>query len=153
MAHDLAALLGPHGVARVAELAGRVDRHTVGRWVADRRLLRPRQGVVVLPPAWEDWRTRALAAGLATDGTLSHVSALTVWRVLDDDNGPVHVSVPATRRASRSRGLVVHRVQDLVSDQLDRSLSPRSPARLQTAGARRSVRAAVAEQSNGSAAP
>ena len=69
---DLAGLLGPFGVARTANLAGRVDRHTVGRWVAAGRLLRPHPGVVALPADWEDWRTRALAGVLATDGTLSH---------------------------------------------------------------------------------
>ena len=117
MARDLVPLLGPHGVARASDLAGRVDRHTVGRWVRDGRLLRPHRGVVVAPECWDRWRTRALAGVLATDGTLSHVSALAVWRVIEDD-GPVHVSVPARRRALRSPGLVVHRVQDLDADRL-----------------------------------
>jgi very-short-patch-repair endonuclease len=130
VAHDLPALLGPHGVARVSDLAGRVDRHTVGRWVADRRLLRPYRGVVAWPPAWEDWQTRALAAVLATDGTLSHVSALRVWRVVSEE-GPVHVAVPAGRRALHARGVVVHRVQDLVTDRLGPfpvTPLPRAPA-------------------------
>jgi very-short-patch-repair endonuclease len=73
--------------------------------------------VVALPGSWQDWHTRALAGVMATDGTLSHTAALTVWRVLEDEE-PVHVSVPATRRALRGRGLVVHRVRDLVSDRL-----------------------------------
>jgi very-short-patch-repair endonuclease len=94
-----------------------VDRHTVGRWVRAGRLLRPHRGVVALPASWEEWRTRALAGVLATGGTLSHTSALTIWRVLVD-HGPVHVSVPAGRRALHSRGLVVHRVRDLVTDRL-----------------------------------
>jgi very-short-patch-repair endonuclease len=81
-------------------------------------LLRPHPGVVALPVHWQDWQTRALAAVLATDGTLSHTSALAVWRVLGDVEGSVHVSVPATRRALRSHGLAVHRVQDLESDRL-----------------------------------
>jgi hypothetical protein len=130
VARDLTALLGPHGVVRAADLAGRVDRHTVGRWVSAGRLLRPHRGVVALPDAWDDWRTRALAGVLATRGTLSHTSALTVWRVVVD-HGPVHVSVPAGRRALGSRGLVVHRVHDLVTDHLGPfpvTLLPRSLA-------------------------
>lgn len=101
MARDLLVLLGPHGVARASELAGQVDRHTLGRWVADGRLLRPHRGVLAAPECWPEWRTRALAGVLATDGTLSHSSALAAWRVAEDA-GPVHVSVPADRRALHS---------------------------------------------------
>ena len=118
MPRDLRTLLGPYGVARTSDLAGWADRHTVGRWVADGRLLRPHRGVVAAPECWGQWRTRALAGVLATGGTLSHGTALAVWRVLEDDGGPVHVSVPAGRRATHSRGLVVHRVQDLDADRL-----------------------------------
>ncbi|HEX2076003.1 MAG TPA: DUF559 domain-containing protein [Geodermatophilus sp.] len=117
MAHDLAALLGPHGVARAADLSARVDRHTIGTWIARERLLRPYPGVVVLPEFRDQWSTRALAAVLATGGTLSHTSALAAWRV-GTDEGPVHVSVPACHRALRRPGLMVHRVQDLVTDRL-----------------------------------
>ncbi|WP_369252427.1 DUF559 domain-containing protein [Geodermatophilus amargosae] len=118
MVRDLLPLLGPHGVARTSDLAGRVDRHTVGRWVAQGRLLRPHRGVVATPESWEEWRTRALAGVLATAGVLSHSTALAVWRVLDDDGGPVHVSVPAHRRALHGPGLVVHRVRALDVDRL-----------------------------------
>src|SRR3954447_26303876 len=117
MAHDLVALLGPEGVARTADLARKVDRHSVDGWVKGRRLLRPYPGVVVLPDAFDNWRTRALAAVLATDGALSHTSALTVWR-LAPQSDPVHVSVRAGRRALRRPGLVVHRVQELTPDRL-----------------------------------
>ena len=117
MAHDLAALLGPDGVTRTADLARIVDRHSVGDWVRARRLLRPYPGVVVLPDAFENWRTRALAAVLATDGALSHTSALSVFR-LAPQSDPVHVSVPPARRALRRPGLVVHRVQALHADRL-----------------------------------
>ena len=34
MSHDVVALLGPLGVARSADLTSRVDRHTIGSWVA-----------------------------------------------------------------------------------------------------------------------
>ncbi|MGZ4508789.1 MAG: DUF559 domain-containing protein [Blastococcus sp.] len=117
MSHDLSALLGPYGVARTADLATRVDRHTVGAWVAAGRLLRPHPRVVVLPDRFDEWRTRALAAVLATDGALSHVSALTIWRLAPELH-PVHVSVPATRRALTTRGVTVHRVQRLTTDRL-----------------------------------
>lgn len=115
--HDVAALVGPDGVARIRDLARRVDRHTIGRWVAGGRLLRPFPGVVVLPLRADEWRTRALAAVYATDGVLSHTSALTVWR-LADGTGLLHVSIDAPRRALRRPGLVVHRAHDLVPDRL-----------------------------------
>ena len=117
MAHDLAALLGPDGVARAVDLADRVDRHTVSAWVRRQRLLRPYPGVVVLPERSHEWPTRAMAAVLATDGVLSHTSALAVWRVLPKE-GPIHVSVPAGRRALRGFGLTVHRVRALAVDRL-----------------------------------
>ena len=84
MAHDLTALLAPHGVARSTTVARRVDRHTIGSWVATGRLLRPYRGDLVLPDKADEWTTRALAAVLATDGVLSHASALTVWRVVPE---------------------------------------------------------------------
>ena len=117
MAHDLRALLGRDGVVRSSELAGRVDRHTVGSWVRAGRLLRPYPGVLVLPDARNEWRTRALAAVLATDGVLSHASALALWR-LGPPNGAIHVSVLASRRALQARGLVVHRVLEPIADRI-----------------------------------
>ena len=117
MAHDLVALLGQNGVARSAELIRHVDRHTLATWVAGRRLLRPYPGILVLPERSEDWRTRAMAAVLATGGTLSHTSALALWRRAPRE-GLIHVSIPASRRALRGRGLVVHRVQRLDGDRL-----------------------------------
>ncbi|MGY2084220.1 DUF559 domain-containing protein [Blastococcus sp. SYSU DS0539] len=117
MAHDLRALFGPGGVRTSAELSRRVDRHTVSAWVAAGRVRRPYPGVLVLPEAWEDWHTRALAAVLATRGVLSHGSAAALWRLAPRD-GVIHVSIPASRRALRRPGLRVHRVQDLTADQL-----------------------------------
>jgi hypothetical protein len=117
VAHDLVTLLGPDGVARTRDLADRVDRHTVSAWVRRQRLLRPFPGVVVLPERWLEWPTRAIAAVLATGGALSHTSALAVWRVLPQE-GRIHVSVPADRRALRRPGLVVHRVGALAVDRL-----------------------------------
>src|SRR3954470_22577412 len=80
VAHDLNTLIGRDGVVLTADLASRVDRHTVSRWVSSGRLLRPHPGVVALPERFDDWYTRALAGVLATRGALSHVSALAVWR-------------------------------------------------------------------------
>jgi very-short-patch-repair endonuclease len=117
VAHDLRALLGPLGVATTAQLSGRVDRHTVSSWVSSGRLLRPHRGVVVLPDRWESWPTRAVAAELATDGALSSLSALTAWR-LAAPSSPIHVAVPAPRRALSSHGLVVHRMRDLDVDRI-----------------------------------
>lgn len=117
MAHDLAVLLGPYGVAGTAELVGRVDRHTVSSWVRRRRLLRPYPGVVVVPERWDEWPTRALAAAVATGGALSHMSALAVWRVVPKE-GPIHVSISAGRRALRSPALTVHRVRPIPVDRL-----------------------------------
>jgi very-short-patch-repair endonuclease len=115
--HDVKALLGSFGVARTREVVAAVDRHTIGAWVSSGRLLRPYPGVVVLPERSTDWRTRAIAAALATRGVLSHTSALTVWR-LAPAAGSIHVSVPPARRALRRPGLVVHRVTDIPADQL-----------------------------------
>ena len=117
VAHDLAALLGPSGVARSADLVRRVDRHSIAAWVAAGRLLRPHRGVLVLPARADEWETRALAAVAATGGTLSHTSALAVWRV-GPELLPVHVSVPVARSALHGAGLVVHRVEDLLTDRL-----------------------------------
>jgi very-short-patch-repair endonuclease len=117
MAHDLVTLLGPEGVARTADLGREVDRHSIGVWVAAGRLVRPYPGVVVLPEWMDQWRTRALAAVYGTDGVLSHTSALTVWRVAAQSD-PIHVSVPASRRALQRPGLAVHRVRDLSMDHL-----------------------------------
>lgn len=104
-------------MVRTTELAGRVDKHTITAWVRKRRLLRPYPGVLVHPDQWEEWPTRALAAVLATDGALSHTSALAVWRVLPKQ-GPIHVSIPVGRRAIRAPGLTVHRGRPSAVDRL-----------------------------------
>ena len=134
VAHDLVALLGPDGVRSSAELTRLVDRHTVTSWVANRRLLRPYPGVLVLPAHAQEWRTRALAAVLGTRGALSHASALTVWRRAPRA-GTIHVSIPASRRAVRGSGLVVHRVQVPAVDRLgDLPVTPLPRALVDTWG-------------------
>lgn len=117
MTRDMSALLGALGVVRSSNLAGLVDKHTITAWVRKRRLLRPYPGVLVQPDRWEEWPTRAMAAVLATDGVLSHTSALAVWRVLPKE-GAIHVSIPAGRRAIRAPGLTVHRGRSSVVDLL-----------------------------------
>ena len=79
--------------------------------------MRPCPGVLLLPERGADWRTRSLAAVLATRGVLSHRTALAVWRVVPPA-GPVHVTVPMARRALVRPGLVVHRVSGLRTDRL-----------------------------------
>lgn len=146
MAHDLRVLLGPEGVLRSEELIRRVDKHSVSRWVASGRLLRPYPGVLVHPERAETWRTRALAAVLATGGVLSHLSALTVWR-LAPETCPVHVSIAAGRRALRRPGIAVHRVREVEFDQigpfpvtdLDRALIDTWALAATTRGSRRSA--------------
>ncbi|MCZ2815654.1 DUF559 domain-containing protein [Modestobacter sp. VKM Ac-2984] len=113
MVVDLRALLGPDGVARISDLAGRSGSTSVSRWIAGGRLLRPLPHVVVLPECAERWRTRALAAVLSTGGALSHASALTAHG-LGPEADRVHVSIDARRRApARMRLLTVHRVTGL----------------------------------------
>jgi very-short-patch-repair endonuclease len=73
--------------------------------------------VLVLPERFDEWPTRALAGVLATSGALSHISALAIWRLAPKE-GPVHVSVPARRRAVRGPDLVVHRVRQLAADRI-----------------------------------
>jgi very-short-patch-repair endonuclease len=151
MAHDVVALLGPWGVARSADLGRVVDRHTIGRWVASGRLLRPHPGVLVLPARADAWHTRALAAAVGARGVLSHVSALTVLR-LAPETWPVHVSIPAGRRAGPAPGVVVHRVRRWVPDRvgpfpvtdLDRALVDTWGWAHGAAGGRRSVEVARA---------
>ena len=56
------------------------------------------------------WMAAVLACGL--DAALSHHSAATLWRIRPHQPGPIHVSVPASRRASVP-GVIVHRRREL----------------------------------------
>ncbi len=57
-----------------------------------------------------DVRTRRRAALMSCRGraALSHTTALSAWRLLRDDNGPIHVTVPLNSKIA-ARGLIVHR--------------------------------------------
>ncbi|GAB3355594.1 DUF559 domain-containing protein [Modestobacter lapidis] len=128
MAVDLRGVMGPDGVRRIADLAGRTSSTSVSRWVAAGRLVRPLPHVVVLPECAEVWRTRAMAAVLSTDGVLSHHTALSTWRLAPEADR-VHVSIDARRRApARARQLTVHRVTDLSGTRV-RGLPVTPPAR------------------------
>jgi very-short-patch-repair endonuclease len=110
VAVDLRAVLGPDGVARIADLVAVTSSSSVTRWTAEGRLLRPMPHVVVLPEDAARWRTRALAAVLSTGGLLSHHSALSVHGLAAEADR-VHVSIAAGRRApARVRQVTVHRV-------------------------------------------
>jgi len=119
VAVDLRELLGPDGVARIADLAARTSSSSVTRWTATGRLLRVLPHVVVLPEDAGRWRTRALAAVLSTGGVLSHHSALSVHGLADEADR-VHVSIGAGRRAPvRVRQVTVHRVTGLRGARVD----------------------------------
>lgn len=97
MTVDLRALLGPDGVARVADLAALTHRTSVSRWVASGRLLRPLPGLVALPEAAGHWRPRARAAVLWSGGLLAGRSALAAWDVVAQPGPVVHVAVGRTQ--------------------------------------------------------
>lgn len=128
VAVDLRGVMGPDGVRRIDDLAGRTSSTSVSRWVAQERLLRPLPHVVVLPECAERWRTRAVAAVLSTGGVLSHHTALSTWQLAPEADR-VHVSIDARRHApARARQLTVHRVTDLSGTRVD-GLPVTPPAR------------------------
>jgi very-short-patch-repair endonuclease len=112
VAHDLTAVIGPDGWASWEALTDRVDRKTVGRWVASGRLLHPQPGIYCLPAADQNWRTRVAAAVHATAGVVSHRSALALWE-LAPPGGPVHLTVDITRSGRGTPGVVLHRTREL----------------------------------------
>lgn len=112
MAHDLDAVIGPDGWASWEALTSRVDRTTVGRWVAAGRLVRLQPGVYALPGTAPDWRTRVEAAAHATGGVVSHRSALALWE-LAPPGGPIHLTVDITRSGRGTPGVVLHRTRAL----------------------------------------
>ena len=112
MAHDLAALIGPDGWITWESLTARVDRKTVARWVGSGHLQRLHPGVYALPSTARDWRRRVEAAASATDGVVSHRSALALWG-LAPPGGPVHLTVAMSRSGRGTTGIVLHRTRDL----------------------------------------
>ena len=112
MAHDLAALIGPDGWITWECLTDRVDRKTIARWVGSGTLQRLHPGVYVLPAAARNWRSRLEAAVCATDGVVSHRSALALWG-LAPPGVPVHLTVEMTRSGRGTTGVVLHRSREL----------------------------------------
>lgn len=112
--HDLSALLGPTRTASTASLAATVGARSIGRWIASGRLIRLHPGWVAVPQSADDWTVRAHAAIGYAGGPLSHISALVVHGLVDDEVTPLHVTVPSERRVRSSRWLLVHRSRTAV---------------------------------------
>lgn len=99
----------PHGVARRADVAAATSTSTVGRWLAEGRLLVVAPGVVALPERATAWADRARTAALYADAPLSHLSALTAAGLIRPTAGPVHVTVGLERCLRDAPGILVHR--------------------------------------------
>ena len=87
-------------------LAAGLTRRQIDRLVADGHLLRVHVGVYALGAIRNDPITRRLAAVLATDGVLSHISAAEHWGILAPRDGVVHVT--RAPRGERRAGIAVH---------------------------------------------
>jgi hypothetical protein len=107
--HDLLDLLGPTRVASTAALSTDVSPRTLSRWLRSGRLVRLHPGWVTVPELAEDWTVRAHAATGYAGGPLSHMSALAVHGVVDQEVTRLNVTVGATCRLRTSRWLRVHR--------------------------------------------
>jgi hypothetical protein len=107
--HDVLALLGPTRTSSIASLSGVVDRRTVSRWLSGGRLVRIHPGWVTVPDLADDWTVRAHAATGYTGGALSHMSALAVHGLVENEVTRLDVTVPSASRIRTSRWLRVHR--------------------------------------------
>jgi very-short-patch-repair endonuclease len=116
MAFDVSAVVGPQGWVTSEELLTRVSPRTVGSWVAAGTLVRLRPGVLALPSAAQQWRTRLAAALQGRKAVASHASALALWGLVPHPAGPVHVSVDTSMSARGSAGVVVHRAPGVHGD-------------------------------------
>lgn len=100
MAIDLQHLLGQHGVRAAREVLAEVDRHSVSRWVADGRLVRPLPGVLALPSVTDTWPARASAAVLWSGGHLTGRTALALWDVVGHPGARTHVAIGRGRHVA-----------------------------------------------------
>ena len=107
--HDLRALLGPTGTATTGTLIASTSARSVARWIDTGRLVRLHPGWVTVPELAEDWIVRAHAATGYTAGALSHMSALAVHGLVDNEVTRLDVLVPRDRRVRTSRWLRIHR--------------------------------------------
>lgn len=104
--------MGPDGWTTWESLTAQVDRKTIARWVDAGLLRRLHPGLYALPAASRAWRSRLEAAVQATDGVISHRSALALWQ-LAPPGANVHLTVGLSRSARGSAGLVLHRTRAL----------------------------------------
>ena len=127
--HELLALLGPAWTTSTSALAGRAGARSIDRWIASGRLVRLHPGWVTVPELVDDWTVRCHAASGYVGGPLSHISALALHGLVDNEVTRLHVTVPGERRFRSSRWLRVHRSGILVEVQRARGLPVTSVAR------------------------
>ena len=106
--HELATLL-PHGAAARHEVTLASSASSVARWTANGDLVHIHPGVLILPALLADPAARARAAALWAKAPVSHISALRLWGVVDQNADPIHVTVPADRFPRNATGVIVHR--------------------------------------------
>jgi len=109
-----------HGVVRRTAAAGSAPHWAIGNAVAASELVRVLPRTYVLAGLEDDPATRCRAALVyAGDASaLSHLTALDRWLVPVPDSaktGPVHITVPATRRLRPGGHVIVHRRKGFVS--------------------------------------
>lgn len=112
MVLDVAAVVGPDGWITWEALTARVDRKTVARWTAQRRLVRLQPGVYASAAVAGQWRIRVEAAVRSRSAVASHRTALALWGLLPP-GGPIHLTVDPGRSNRGSTGVVLHRARDL----------------------------------------
>jgi hypothetical protein len=116
-----------HGRVTWRQLVGAgIDRHTVQRWLADRRLHPVHDGVYavghVAPSVHGDYMAAVLACGRGA--VLSHRAAGHLLKILPGSASPPEVIVP-TVAGRRRPGILVHRVRTL--PERDTSILDRIP--------------------------
>jgi hypothetical protein len=127
--HDVVSLLGPARTASVAALSAATSPRSVGRWISSGRLVRLHPGWVTAPEFAEDWTVRAHAATRYTGGPLSHITALAVHGIIDNQVTRLDVTVTGDRRLRTSRWLRIHRAQVRPLVVVAGSLPATTPAR------------------------
>lgn len=127
--HDLLALLGPTRTASVAALSTKAGARSIGRWIASGRLVRLHPGWVTVPELANNWTVRAHAATGYADAPLSHISALLVHGVVENEVTPLHMTVSGERRLRSSGGCRYNRSRNAVDIWRVRGLPVTSLAR------------------------
>jgi very-short-patch-repair endonuclease len=108
--------VGPAGWVCTEDLFLRASPRTVGSWVAEGKLVRLRPGVLALPAAARQWRTRVAVALRGREAVASHVTALALWELIEHPTGPVHITVDPARSARGSAGVLVHRAPGVFAE-------------------------------------